>query len=146
MELIADDLIARHEALETALAAIPPLSLECIHVYKVREDCVEALAKPTFSNVRFLIHVSLKYEGVRPFTFYITDTGISFTPWMMRHYLTHPIRVVARDWFQACLFQKQQQAAKARMALYKEELMAAAWHPNRVERLLAAGGFGALDD
>ncbi len=35
--------------------------------------------------------------------------------------------------------------AKARFARIKEELVAAAWAPHRVERLIAAGGFDTLD-
>lgn len=34
---------------------------------------------------------------------------------------------------------------KERMNIYKEELMAAAWHPRRVERLLDQGGWDAIE-
>jgi hypothetical protein len=146
MELTAEELYANRERLEKALAAIPPLKLEHFRVSIVRQDYVEILTKPTLSNVRFLLAINLQYEGSMPFAAYITDTGITFTHWTQRDYLTHPVRVAIHAWFQAMLFNRQRVKAKARIALYKEELMAAAWHPRRVERLLAAGGFDALDD
>lgn len=59
---------------------------------------------------------------------------------------SHPFgRKPIKDWIHGVRAAKFRREAKARMAPIKEELMAAAWAPHRVERLIAAGGLEALD-
>jgi hypothetical protein len=111
----------------------------------VREDYIQHIARPNGSNIRFLMTFVLRYEGSCHFQFYISDIGIPFAFGVQRRYLTPPIHQAVLDWFYAIKAQKIRRVAKARMAVLKEELMAAAWHPKRVERLLAAGGFEAID-
>ncbi len=48
-------------------------------------------------------------------------------------------------WIWSLKEKKAMARAKVRMAPIKEELIAAAWAPERVERLLATGGMEALD-
>lgn len=59
--------------------------------------------------------------------------------------LTTPYRIPVADWVDRIRSREFCSIAKARMAPIKEELIAAAWAPERVERLLTAGGFDALD-
>lgn len=145
MELTAEDLFNAQNDLRAALAAIPPLRLMHFEVHYVREDYTQHIARPINSNVKYLLVFVLRYEGSTHFQFYITDTGIAFAPWVHQRFLTHPIRVAAQNWFHATQAKKMRQVAKARMAPIKEELMAAAWAPARVAKLVAAGAWDLLE-
>lgn len=146
IELIAEDLYGNRESLRAALAAIPPLPLEFFFLYRYRDDCIENfIIKSVPSKIRFILGLILRYEGSSTFQIYMIDTGFTFTHQTQRDYLTPPINQAILNWFYAIQFQKIRRVAKARMAILKEELMAAAWHPKRVERLLEAGGFEAID-
>lgn len=50
-----------------------------------------------------------------------------------------------KEWIRIIRAKKFMLEAERRLAPIKEELMAAAWSPQRVERLLAASGYEALD-
>ena len=52
-----------------------------------------------------------------------------------------PLRDIVWNWIQCCVLCKM---AAERTALFKEELVAAAWHPQRIEQWLTAGV--AIDD
>lgn len=54
-------------------------------------------------------------------------------------------RKVIKEWMNSVRALKRYRIAAERIRPFKEELIAAAWSPARVERLLAAGGFDALD-
>lgn len=148
MKLTAEDLFEAREDLRAALALIPPLKLLRFDANIVPQEDIALLPRPTLrlSNVRFLIRILVHYEGCNVrLPFYVTDTGIIYTQWFLQPYLTHPIHDAARNWFHATWAKKVRQVAKARIAPIKEELMAAAWHPKRVERYLAFGSYEMLD-
>ncbi len=73
---------------------------------------------------------------------YITHVGF----WQPGYIRTPPwLKQVIQTWFSRMRHLKVCEKAKARMAPMKEELMAAAWSPKRVERFLALGGYDMLD-
>jgi hypothetical protein len=73
---------------------------------------------------------------------HITHAGF-WQRWYMR---TPPwLKQVIQTWFTRMRQLKMLTVAKARMAPMKEELMAAAWSPKRVERFLALGGYDMID-
>jgi hypothetical protein len=73
---------------------------------------------------------------------HITHAGY-WQRWYMR--TPHWLKQVIQTWFSRMRHLKVCEKAKARMAPMKEELMAAAWSPKRVERFLTLGGYDMLD-
>ncbi len=94
---------------------------------------------------RFLIRVHIQYQGTLQFPLYIIKGGDLFTHWYYNDHVTIPIRNAVHAWFNKVKLKKQCLEAKARMALIKEELMAAAWAPARVAKLVAAGAWDLLE-
>ena len=55
------------------------------------------------------------------------------------------VGAIISEWLQSVHFKQVKANARQRLAPLKEELMAAAWHPRRVARLLELGGWEALE-
>lgn len=77
--------------------------------------------------------------------YYISDIGCIIMPWYTGNRSADPYKNRIHDWLTGLKRQKVRQVAKARMALIKEELMAAAWAPERVAKLVEAGAWDAID-
>lgn len=91
--------------------------------------------------MRFLFDVRV-WLGSTTLHAHITHVGF----WQQGHILTPPwLKQVIQMWFSRMRHLKLCANAEARMALMKEELMAAAWSPKRVERFLALGGYDMID-
>ncbi len=141
VELTPADLLAAEDALR---ALFEPGAY--VRMGETSKETATSYFGHLLSRIKFCIDVFILDSKGRT-TYYITDLGIPLVPWFVPN-----IRKGFRDnwvfktWFHSVRSQKERSVAKARIATYKEELMAATWHPRRVERLLLAGGFEALDD
>lgn len=101
----------------------------------VRERIQRAPVPLSMSPERMLLQVVL---DARTYNYFLDRIGV----WTY----SHPFgRKPIRDWIHGVRNAKFRKEAQRRLAPIKEELMAAAWAPHRVERLLAAGGMEALD-
>ena len=111
---------------------------------KVNSD--NFLAVPTkvaFADPKWVaqitVNTSLRY-GAIPLTYGYSIDGLMVAPW------SAPIgRGPVKEWIGLVRAKKYLREAERRIAPIKEELMAAAWSPKRIERLLEAGGPEALD-
>lgn len=73
---------------------------------------------------------------------HITHVGF----WQPGYIRTPPwLKQVIQAWFSRIRHFKLCASAKARMSHMKEELIAAAWSPKRVEQFLTLGGYDMLD-
>ena len=101
----------------------------------VREQIRHAYAPLSMSSDRMLLQVVL---DTGKYNYFLDRIGL----WTY----SHPFgRKPIKDWIHGVRTAKFRCEARRRIAPIKEELMAAAWSPRRVERLLAAGGYDALD-
>jgi hypothetical protein len=107
----------------------------------VREQITTAPYPLSAYPEMMLLHIFLAnktYIGETPYYYFLDRIGVGT--------YSHPFgRKPIKDWVYRVRNAKFHKVAKARMAPIKEELMAAAWAPHRVERLIAAGGLEALD-
>lgn len=103
----------------------------------VRERIKQAPVPLSASPEKMLLQVVLD-KNTYTYNYFLDRIGI----WTY----SHPFgRKPIKDWIYRVRNAKFHKEAKARLAPIKEELMAAAWAPHRVERLIAVGGFDALD-
>ncbi len=136
--ITAADLIAATDALAA-------LTCTTVTITEIAVDLAKSYFGHLLSNIQFCVCVKLQHP-TNPRTYYLTDLGIPLVPWfipMIRSNIRD--NATFKTWFQATRSRRQREIAKARIAAYKEELMAAAWHPRRVERLIAACGYDAID-
>jgi hypothetical protein len=148
-EPTANDLLAAAGDLKAALATIPGPRLTYFYAASVPKRDAIPLSKTYIAedtaNPLLVTNIVVQFEGTIQFNFYILDTGSPFIQWFLKDYLTIPIRNAVHTWFNVVRNQTIRRAAKARMAPIKEELMAAAWHPDRVAKLVAAGAWDVMD-
>lgn len=94
-------------------------------------------------NAQIIVHAFDQGDLLRPphpweLTYWID--GITANKWS-----TRSCRQTMNAWIRNIRAKKCLREAERRIAPIKEELMAAAWSPERVERLLEAGDYNALE-
>lgn len=149
--LTPEDYVAEFPALATLLqnhygekfqsvtlkARLPsgPIALSSDHMPPVPQDHVSLCN----SAVNIIVYTAM-HPGFPTRHYHYSLDHLTVMPW------SFPFgRVPIKDWINVVRSKKYLHEAKRRLAPIKEELMAAAWAPQRVERLLAVGGYEALD-
>jgi hypothetical protein len=132
LDLQAADIHAAAPLLEAALRAVKP---EIIMVRLIE------FTPPIEPWMRFSFDIRVWIGGAILHA-HVTNGGF-WGRWYMR---TPPwLKEAVQAWYKQVQTLKAMSVAKERMAAIKEDLMAAAWHPDRVAKLVEAGAWDALD-
>ncbi len=133
LDLQSADIRAAAPLLEAALRAANP---EIIMVRLIE------FTPPMERWMRFSFDIRVWIGGAIVYA-HVTNGGY----WMCSYMPRSPpwLEKVVQTWYKQVQTLKAMAVAKERMAKIKEDLMAAAWHPDRVAKLVAAGAWDALD-
>ena len=101
---------------------------------------VPATFVPDPTKTQIILETPFTLAGGVPLRNIYSIDGLTIAPWSTLYG-----RVPIKEWIGLVRAKKYLREAERRIAPIKEELMAAAWSPRRVERLLVAGGYDALD-
>ena len=132
LDLQAADIHAAAPLLEAALRAVKP------EIIMVR---VIEFTPPIEPWMRFSFDIRVWIGGA------ILHAHVANGGFWGRWYMRTPpwLKEAVQAWYKQVQTLKAMSVAKERMATIKEDLMAAAWHPDRVAKLVAAGAWDALD-